>query len=71
LSQLYGIDVSGFINVLKMALSASPAKVTLSLRGLSIVFLFASITLLFISDNSVPEDNGVHFFSYKKFSSYK
>jgi hypothetical protein len=71
LSQLYGIDVSGFINVLKMALSASPAKVTLSLRGLSMVFLLASITLLFISDKSVADDNGFHFLGYKAFSSYK
>ncbi|XP_062154565.1 CASP-like protein 4D2 [Alnus glutinosa] len=54
-----------------MALSASPAKVTLSLRGLSMVFLLASITLLFISDNSVPEYNGVRFLGYKDFSSYK
>jgi hypothetical protein len=54
-----------------MALSASPAKVTLSLRGLSIVALFASITLLFTNDYTVSDDNGVQYFlSYKAFSSY-
>ncbi|GLT70044.1 hypothetical protein SLA2020_421450 [Shorea laevis] len=50
-----------------MAVLSSRLKVTLSLRGLSTVFLFASVILLITSDTPSPDgDQG-----YKAFSSYK